>query len=326
MTTPTFLRAPDENFATLANFPYQPHYVDINGLRMHYIDEGPSDGPVVLMLHGMPTWSYLYRTIIKELVTHGYRCIAPDHIGFGRSDKVTDPSWYNIARHTANMKQFIETLDLTNITIMVQDWGGPIGLSQVAHMPERFARLCIMNTWLHHEGYEYTPGILQWIQQWSVGGLLEANIPEKFTLGGLMAMATARVTPQDSLGPSLRGETATYSVEAAEVKDAYDAPFKGLDRIGHAGPYRFPMSIPHHDMVAGDAANQEKNFAIINALKIPIHFMWGNEDFVFVTQWGRQWSSMIPHATFEEIDGARHFLQDTHGTEIAQRLLSHFNA
>ena len=81
------------------------------------------------MLHGMPTWAYLYRDIVAELVSHGYRCIAPDHIGFGRSDKVTDPSWYNIARHTANMKQFIETLDLTNITIMVQDWGGPIGLS-----------------------------------------------------------------------------------------------------------------------------------------------------------------------------------------------------
>ena len=111
MTT-QFLRTPDENFVDLAGFSYQPNYVeiaddDVDGLRMHYIDEGPAYGPIVLMMHGMPTWSYLYRTIIKELVAHGYRCIAPDHIGFGRSDKVVDASWYNIPRHTKNMKQFV---------------------------------------------------------------------------------------------------------------------------------------------------------------------------------------------------------------------------
>ena len=329
MTT-HFLRTPDSNFTELEGFSYQPNYVDIadddvDGLRMHYIDEGPIDGPIVLMMHGMPTWSYLYRTIIKELVAQGYRCIAPDHIGFGRSDKVVDTSWYNIARHTKNMKQFVEQLDLRNVTIMVQDWGGPIGLAQVARMPERFDRVCIMNTWLHHEGYEYTPGIQQWIQQWSPGGLFEANVPEKFTLGGLMAMATARVTPQDSVFKALQGETPVYEGEAGDVQRAYDAPFAGLGREGHAGPYRFPMSIPFHDMVSGDAANQEQNFATINALKIPIHFMWGNEDPVFVTEWGRKWSSLIPHATFDEIVGARHFLQDTHGPEIATLLLQYMS-
>ena len=127
MTTPEFLRTPDENFEGLADFPYQPHYLDIDGLRMHYIDEGPADGPVVLMMHGMPTWSYLYRNMIKLMVAKGYRCIAPDHIGFGRSDKVTDPAWYNIARHISNTKRLIESLDLRNIMIMVQDWGGPTG-------------------------------------------------------------------------------------------------------------------------------------------------------------------------------------------------------
>ena len=116
MTSAPFLRTPDINFAELKGFDFQSRYLDITdddvtGLRMHYIDEGPADGPIVLMLHGMPTWSFLYRTIIKELVAHGYRCIAPDHIGFGRSDKVVDTSWYNIARHTKNMKQFVERLD-----------------------------------------------------------------------------------------------------------------------------------------------------------------------------------------------------------------------
>ena len=143
MTSAPFLRTPDTNFAELKGFDFQPRYLDINdddiaGLRMHYIDEGPADGPIVLMMHGMPTWSYLYRTIIKDLVAHGYRCIAPDHIGFGRSDKVVDTSWYNIARHTKNMKQFVERLDLRNVTIMVQDWGGPIGLAQVHACPKDF--------------------------------------------------------------------------------------------------------------------------------------------------------------------------------------------
>lgn len=220
------------------------------------------------------------------------------YIGFGRSDKVTDANWYNIAQHTANMKTLIEKLDLREITILVQDWGGPIGLAQAARMPERFCRLVIMNTWLHHVGYEYTPGILQWIEQWKPGGLLESSIPEKFSLGGLMVMATGRMTPQETLRPSLMGETPLYKGESADVKKAYDA-------------------------VSGDSANQEENFALINALQIPVHFMWGVDDFVLITDWGRKWSLLIPHSTFEEIVGARHFLQDTHGSQIAARLLAH---
>jgi haloalkane dehalogenase len=325
MTTPEFLRTPDENFEGLVDFPYEPHYFDIDGLRMHYVDEGPADGPVVLMMHGMPTWSYLYRNIIKLMAAKGYRCIAPDHIGFGRSDKVTDPSWYNIACHTANTKRLIESLDLHDIMIMVQDWGGPTGLAQVAAMPERFSRVVIMNTWLHHEGYEYTAGIRQWIEQWSPGGLFETNVPDKFTLGGLMAMATDRISPQDSIFVAITGGTPEYTGEAADVQKAYDAPFAGLGVAGIAGPRRFPMSIPLHDPISGDAVNQELNFAKINALTIPVNFLWGTEDTVFVTEWGKKWSSLIPHSTFDEIAGARHFLQDTHAEEIVTRLSAHLS-
>jgi len=271
----------------------------------------------------MPTWSYLYRDIIKQLVAHGYRCIAPDHIGFGRSDKVTDPAWYNIAQHTANTKRFIESLDLRNVTIMVQDWGGPIGLAQVAAMPDRFSRVVIMNTWLHHAEYEYSPGIQQWIEQWIPGGLFETNIPAPFTIGGLMAMATDRIAPADSVFVAITGGTPTYEGDAAVVQQAYDAPFAGLGAPGVTGPRRFPMSIPLHDPISGDAVNQELNFATINALTIPVNFLWGTEDTVFVTEWGRKWSSLIPHSTFEEIVGARHFLQDTHAEEIVTRLLAH---
>ena len=123
----TFLRTVG---ARLADFPFEPHYIDLDGLRMHYVDEGPRNAPVALMVHGMPTWSYLYRFMIPPLLAAGYRCVAPDHIGFGRSDKVTEPSWYNIARHTSNLTSLVEHLDLADITLFVQDWGGLIGLTR----------------------------------------------------------------------------------------------------------------------------------------------------------------------------------------------------
>ncbi|MCB1643839.1 MAG: alpha/beta fold hydrolase, partial [Pseudomonadales bacterium] len=154
-----YLRTPDQNFADLEDYPFAPHYHQWQDLRVHYLDEGPEDGPVMLLLHGMPTWSYLYRHIIPPLVAQGYRCIAPDHLGFGKSDKPLDIHWYTIARHTEVLTSLIVALDLQNITLVCQDWGGPTGLAQTAMMSERFARLTIMNTWLHHAEYEYSEGI-----------------------------------------------------------------------------------------------------------------------------------------------------------------------
>jgi haloalkane dehalogenase len=323
MSTPEFVPSPDSSFADLADYPFAPNYYDIDGLRMHYIDEGPRDAPVILMMHGMPSWSYLYRHIIPIMLEAGYRCVAPDHIGFGKSDKVVDPAWYNIARHTANTAALIKHLDLTDITIMVQDWGGPTGLAQVTNMPERFSRVCIMNTWLHHAEFDYSPGIRQWIEQNSPGGIFRDNVPDKFLWGTLMAMATDRISPRDSLFVIIQGGTPNFEGDALDVKNAYDAPFVGLGDAGVNGPRRFPLSIPLNDPISGDAENQEKNFGIINALKIPVHFLWATNDDVFTLDWGKKWHSLIPHSTFEEIVGARHFLQDTHGPEIATRLLAH---
>ncbi len=323
MSTPEFVRSPDSSFANLADYPFAPNYYDIDGLRMHYIDEGPRDAPVILMMHGMPSWSFLYRHIIPIMLDAGYRCVAPDHIGFGKSDKVVDPAWYNIARHTANTEALIKHLDLTDVTIMVQDWGGPTGLAQVAHMPERFNRVCIMNTWLHHTGFEYSPETRQWIEQNSPGGIFRDNVPDKFLWGTLMAVATDRISPADSLFVTLQGGTPKFEGEALDVKNGYDAPFIGLGEAGVNGPRRFPLSIPLNDPISGDAENQEKNFGVINALKIPIHFLWATNDGVFTLDWGKKWHSLIPNSTFEEIVGARHFLQDTHGPEIASRLLAY---
>ena len=317
-----YLRTPDAHFAHLADFPFAPQYLEVDGLRMHYLDEGPKDAPVALLVHGMPTWSYLYRTMIPPLLAAGYRCVAPDHIGFGRSDKVTDPAWYDIARHTANLTRLVTSLDLRDITLFVQDWGGPTGLAQYATMPERFSRLVIMNTWLHHAEYEYSPGIQQWIIQNSPGGLFRDNVPSKFNWGTLMALATGRVAPQDSVFKEAMGEPGDYSAAARAVKDAYDAPFLGLGDDAVAGPRRFPMSIPFHDPASGNAVAQEQHFDAVNATTLPVHFVWGTADSVFTTEWGRTWHARIPHSTWNDVPAA-HFLQDTHGPEIVAFVLGH---
>lgn len=310
-----FVRTAESNFDGLADYPFTPHHFEVDGLRMHYIDEGPKDAPVALLVHGMPTWSYLYRHMIPPLLAAGYRCVAPDHIGFGRSDKVTDPAWYDIARHSSNLERLVTALDLRDITLFVQDWGGPTGLAQYATMPERFTRLVILNTWLHHDGYEYSPGIMQWIQQNSPGGLFREGVPARFNWGTLMTVATQRAAAQDSLLKELQGAIGDYSDEALAVRSAYDAPFAGLGDEGVTGPRRFPMSIPVHDPEAGNAEAQARHFAIVNVTALPVHFVWGTDDNVFTAEWGRKWHSMIPHSTWDEVP-AGHFLQDTHGAEI----------
>lgn len=312
-----FVRTPDTNFAGLPGFAWVPNFVEVDGLRMHYVDEGPKDAPVALLLHGMPTWAYLNRSIIPSMLAAGYRCIAPDHIGFGRSDKPTDPGYYNIARHTANLTHLVQSLDLQRITMFVQDWGGPTGLAQYAAMPQRFKRLVIMNTWLHHDGYEYSPGVRNWIAQNSPGGLFRDNVPSKFLWGTLMAVGTGRAAAKDTLFRSLNGELPEFSPEADGVRRAYDAPFAGLGEEGVAGARRFPMCIPLNDPVAGDAERQQRTFAAVNTTELPVHFVWGLADAVFTGDWGRKWHSLIPHSTWDALPDAAHFPQDTHGAEIA---------
>jgi haloalkane dehalogenase len=321
--TPPFVRTPDESFEHLADFPFEPHYLDIGGLRMHYVDEGPRAGPVALMIHGMPTWSYLYRHVITAMRAAGFRCVVPDHVGFGRSDKVTDPTWYDIARHTSNLTALIEALDLRDVTLFVQDWGGPIGLAQAVTMPGRFSRLVIMNTWLHHDGYEYTPAIRSWIAQNEPGGLFRDNVPDRFGWGTLLLVGTRRAQPQDVVVPLLRGEAPTVPPELVAIRDAYDAPFAGLGAEGITGPRQFPLSIPVHDHTRGNGDVQAAHFAAICSTSLPVHFVWGLADDVFPGDWGRAWQSRIPHSTWDAFDEAGHFLQDTHGERIADIVLRH---
>ena len=129
---------------------------------MHYVDEGTGEAGTFLLLHGEPVWSYMYRGAIPGLAAAGYRVIAPDNIGFGKSDKVIDLGWYTLDHHVETLETLVQELDLRNITVVVNDWGGPNGLITATDMPDRFDRLIILNTWLHHDGYEYTQVLRNW--------------------------------------------------------------------------------------------------------------------------------------------------------------------
>lgn len=318
---PDFIRTPDVNFAGLAGYPFAPHYLDYDGVRLHYLDEGPRGAPVALLMHGMPSWSYLYRTMIPKLVAAGYRCIAADHIGFGKSDKVTDEAWFSIAQHARAHRHLIQTLNLTNITLFCQDWGGPIGLAQAADMPGRFARLVIMNTWLHHESFVYTPEIRRWQEGWRPGGFFATNIPGKLTLGLILLAATGRQGEGELAKYLMGGEPLPLSPEAAGVRAAYDAPHAGMPSEAFAGPRRFPGSIPIDGHEPDNAATMARQFEALKAWAKPIHFIWGTADSVFTEDWGRQWAALYRQATFDALPGAGHFLQDTHGEEIVARFL-----
>jgi pimeloyl-ACP methyl ester carboxylesterase len=207
------LRTPDDRFADLPDYPFEPHYLDIGGLRMAYVDAGPADGEVVLCLHGEPTWSYLYRKMIPVFAAAGMRVVAPDWFGFGRSDKPVDDADYTWEFHHRSMLQMVDSWQLRDITLVVQDWGGLLGLTLPVSHPDLVARLLIMNTGLG-VGTPPGEGFLAWRDY-------VASTPD-FNVGELMARAEPALTP-------------------AEVA-AYDAPFP--DARYKAGVRRFPALVP----------------------------------------------------------------------------------
>lgn len=317
-----FLRTPEANFADLPDYPFAPNYLDLEGLRLHYVDAGPRDGPVALLMHGMPTWSFLNRHIIRRLTAEGWRCVAADHLGFGRSDKPIDDGWYSIARHTAAHRALIEALDLQGVTLFCQDWGGPIGLAQAAEAPERFAGLVIMNTWLHHKGYDYTPALRQWNAQWKPEGLFGINVPDRLSLGWFMMVPTGAMAARDLYALVQAGTRPDLTPAQDGVRRGYDAPFAGLGREGHAGPRRFPLSLPFDNPQGGNAEAQARHFEALLAWTKPVHFIWGGRDDVFTEAWGRAWAARFPQASFDLLPEAGHFLQETHGDEIADLFLA----
>jgi len=300
---PTFVRTPDEAFANLSDFPWSPRYLEWSGLRLARIDEGPANAPVALLLHGEPTWSYLYRRMIPPLLAAGYRCIAPDLPGFGRSDKPVSDHWYVIERHIESIRHLINTLDLKRITLFCQDWGGPIGLRQVVDQPQRFERLAIMNTWLHHPEFVYSPGIRAWREAathrmwlaWTDG-----NIP----CGAIVARSLGRP-----------------GHDRIALQHAYEAPF-AVGPQAKAGARRFPFCIPFGEPEAGNAMDQSRCFAALKTLGIKTHFIFGDADPVFTADWAREWSAQMPGSTLDLLAGATHFVQEDAGEEVVATFLN----
>ncbi|MEM7220663.1 MAG: alpha/beta fold hydrolase [Pseudomonadota bacterium] len=313
-----FVRTSDDNFAALTDFNHSPNYHAWQDLRMHYVDEGPKDAPVALLLHGMPTWSYLYRDMIPPLLDAGYRCIAPDHMGFGRSDKPTDIHWYTIARHTEILNSLIVALDLNHITLFCQDWGGPTGLAQAAMLPQRFDHLVIMNTWLHHDEYRYSEGITRWNAGWQPGGRFDLKQPD---LGLMMCMTAGLMSFEEFNAAFREGAQANLSGDAATMYAGYSAPYRGLPDAGFNGFRRFPLSIPLDSYHNGNAAAQALHYRTLLDWNKGCHFIWGTTDDVFTEAWGRDWAGRM-NAPFDAIADAGHFLQNTHGAQVVELMLS----
>ena len=294
MSTPPVYRTPEERFANLTGFPFVPHYREIGGLRMHYVDEGTAEAGTMLLLHGEPSWSFLYRNLIPTFVTAGYRCIAPDMIGFGRSDKVTDPDWYTLEAHVGMLRGLIDGLGLDRITLVCQDWGGPIGLLNATDTPERFARLVILNTWLHRTDFPSTDVLRAW----------NARAPSvDFSRMGA--------------GPWVQG-----SPDPVEVLQAgYGAPFPIDAPEAQTGAFRWPWMLPFVHPVEGGAARQEAAYAALARWDKPAHVIFGALDPVFPPGWGHEFAAHIPGATFDTIDGAAHMVQEA-SEPLARLILS----
>lgn len=285
----TVYRTPEDRFADLPGFPYTPNYLEWEGLRLHYIDEGA--GPPVVLFHGEPTWSFLYRRVAAVLMDAGYRVIAADQPGFGRSDKPTDPGFYTYDCHTAAATAVIEHLDLREATAVVQDWGGPIGLRIAVDHPDRFSRLVLLNTALFTGTGSPSPGFLAW-------------------------RAFAEQAPDLPVRSIMR--RTMVEQWADEVLDAYEAPFP--DRAAKVGAHRFPLIVPLSPEDEG-AAEMQRVHAALGDWERPALVLFSTEDPIFSTGVGRRLAERIPGAEpFETVAGAGHFLQEDRGPEVGARI------
>ncbi len=287
------LRTPSTHFDSLQDFPFMPQYLEIDGLRMHYVDEGKGD-EIILMLHGEPSWSYLYRKMIPVFVAAGYRAIAPDLIGFGKSDKLPQQSDYSYQKHVDWVTTFVKTLDISNITLFCQDWGGLIGLRIAAENPARFARIVAANTALPIGNIKMPEAFMQWLE-------FSRNSP-KFDIGTVI-------------------QRATVSELSPEVIAAYNAPFP--EDTYKAGARIFPSLVP---ITPDDPAVPANRAAWAELMQWQKPFLTLFSDSDPITRGGEKFfQQVIPGAKgqpHEIIQQAGHFLQEDKGEEIAEKIVS----
>jgi haloalkane dehalogenase len=306
------VRAPDERFHALVGFPFEPHYLTVQAhgtppVRMHYVDAGPPDGEVVLLLHGQPTWSYLYRKVIPVLAAAGLRAIAPDHIGFGRSDKLTERTDYTLSRYIEWMVAFVDGLDLTGITLVAQDWGGPIGFSALASVPDRFARVVATNTVLHTADPDLA-GRLEWADH-GLGDrrvVLEEALVDYLLYRYRAPDLVASLFVEAVAGPLPPG-----------VAAAYDAPFP--DSSHQAGLRQLTGLLPLTRNDPG-AAIGRSTMAALGRFERPFLTAYSDGD-PATAGWDAVFQDHVPGAAGQahtRITGAGHFLQEQRGDELGR--------
>jgi haloalkane dehalogenase len=303
------LRTPDEAFAELPGFPFSPQYAELpDGLRMHYVDEGPRDAEAVLLLHGQPTWSYLYRTVIDRLVAHGLRAVAPDLVGFGRSDKPTARTAHSVRGHVAWVTQFADAVELRDVTLVVQDWGGPIGLGMLAERPGIVGRVVAANTALHT-----ADGTLEGRLAWPVHASGDATVTVSAALLDYQRL-TQELVP---FRPSLFVQGATTSAVHEDVLVAYDAPFP--DESFCAGPRQLPLLMGLTPSSECARVNR-KTFESLARFDGPFVTAFSDGD-PGTGGWAEVLQERVLGArgrAHTTIEGAGHFLQEDRGAELAE--------
>jgi haloalkane dehalogenase len=279
-------RTPDTQFENLPGYDFEPNYLELDGLRMHYVDEG--SGPTVLLLHGEPTWSFLYRKVIAQL--GGFRCVAPDYFGFGRSDKPTDIGWYSYDKHTESLIAFVEELDLRDMTVVVQDWGGPLGFRLCVERPDRVARLVVLNTGI---------GARAPNDDWLRFQAFVRRVGTEIVAGQLVRLTL--VQPVDD-----------------EVIAGYDAPFPVPD--SRAGIVAFPELVAtgsDHPSAPAMLDVRER----LRTFNQPSLVLFSDSDPIFGRRAAEAMADLLPNAELDPpLAGAGHFLQEDQGEAVGRRI------
>jgi haloalkane dehalogenase len=291
--TPEVFRTPDDRFADLPGYDFPPNYVEVDGLRMHYLDEGSASGRPVVCFHGEPSWAFLYRKMIGPLTEAGHRVVVPDYAGFGRSDKPTDRGWYSYDRHVELVGRVLAGLDLRDAIVVVQDWGGPIGLRWAVENADHVGALAIFNTGL------FTGRVSKGFMAWR-------NFAEK--------------NPDLPVGFVIQGATTTELSD--DVVAAYDAPFPNTE--SKAGAAQFPLLVP----TTHDAPGASEMAAVTDALsrwEKPALVAFSDQDPVFpYPKAGQSFVDVIPTVSEQiRIEGGGHFLQEDRGERLADEVLKH---
>jgi len=288
------LRTPDSQFKNLPDYDFEPHYITVGqDLRLHYVDEGPRDGRVVIMMHGEPSWSFLYRHMIKNVAAAGYRVIAPDLIGFGKSDKPTKTSDYTYTRHVAWMNDWFEKIDVSEAVLFCQDWGGLLGLRLVAKYPDRFAGVIAANTFLPTGDRDPGEAFTKWRE-------------------------FAKVVPEFPVGGIIRGGTVKDLGEG--VEEAYNVPYP--DESYKAGARIFPALVPTSSDMDGAVDNVEA-WKVLSKWDKPFLTSFSDQD--PITKGGdKAFQKLIPGCkgqSHQLVKGGGHFLQEDVHAELSEIII-----